>query len=130
MSNKEKLTKENVKDSIATGSVEEEKVFLAGQTSAMVELLPLFVRRYDMETDTLQANKTVRWWLMPGLTLISVIWLLYTGIIINCLAFDYPFGSVSGRFSDAIAIAFMTTSLATVLGLWHFGLQYFFTPKV
>lgn len=124
------LTREDIKESTVASTTEEEQTPLDRQTLATDELIKLLVRRYGIGNDTLQENKTVRFWLMCLLTALSLIWLLYTSIIINSLAFNYPFGSVFGRFSDAIAIAFMTTSLATVLGLWHFGLRYFFTPDI
>ena len=122
------LTRKEIKASTVDDITEEEPMPSANQISDMDKLVELLIKRYGMGNDELRAKKTTRQWLMPGLTFISVIWLLYTAVVINSLAFDSPFGSVSGRFSDAIAIAFMTTSLATVLGLWHFGLRYFFTP--
>jgi len=82
-------------------------------------------RQYNIQNDTMLENRVIRKRLLIGLTTIALIWLIFTGVIIGELAF----GTVSGRFSDAIAIAFITTSLATVMGLWHFGLQYFFTPN-
>jgi len=120
------LTRNTAQDSIAATTIDDEP--LNNHDLVVDELAQMAVQRAGINNDTLQENRTVRWWLMLALTIMSALWLLYTVIIINCLVFDFPF-VISGRFSDTIAIAFMTTSLATVLGLWHFGLRYFFTPN-
>jgi len=64
--------------------------------------------------------------LIGRLSWVSFLWLLFTGFMVCCLAF----GCFSCHLSDVVATAFITTSLATVLGLWMIGLRYFFFPHV
>jgi len=61
---------------------------------------------------------------MPRLQAVSICWLILTAAVVIALGFKTCF-----RLSDAVAVAFITTSLATVLGLWVFGLKYFFDPE-
>ena len=57
---------------------------------------------------------------------ISVWWLFLTEIIVILQGFsDYYWFSLS----DSVMIAFLTTSLGTVLGLWGIGLGYYFFKK-
>ena len=88
------------------------------------ELRQLQNKRVSIENDTLVENRTIRKRLMVLLTAASFIWLSFTGFIVYHLAFRYCL------LSDAVAIAFITTSLATVLGLWAIGLRYFFAQDI
>ena len=78
--------------------------------------------RLAEETETLKTNRDMREKLIKRLTCLSYIWLAFTGIIVILHFFG------CGHLSDMVATAFITTSLATVLGLWVIGLRYFFSP--
>lgn len=82
-------------------------------------------RRLRIENDTLEENKEVRRFLINSLTCLSFAWLIFTAIIVLCLGI----GGSSFRLSDAVSVTFITTSLATVCGLWVIGLKYFFSPN-
>jgi hypothetical protein len=60
--------------------------------------------------------------LMLLLSFVSIGWLIFTGKIILGLA--------RGRLhlDNGVAIAFITSSLATVMGLWLIGLKFYFSP--
>jgi len=96
---------------------------LGGRTSRA----DLEKERLGIQIKTLRRNQETRDWLMPGLVVVSLIWLIFTGFIVCCLAFGYGF--LACHLSDVVATAFITTSLATVLGLPAIGLHYFFSPK-
>jgi len=56
---------------------------------------------------------------------ISVVWLLFTAMVViaqgmKCSCFS---------LEPSVMIAFLTTSLGTVLGLWGIGLGYYFFVK-
>jgi len=89
-----------------------------------VELRQLLNKRLEEENTTLKENRAMRDRLIKRLTVLSVIWLAFTGIVVLCLTFGV------GRLSDVVATAFITTSLATVLGLWVIGLRYFFSQDI
>ncbi|MDR0521677.1 MAG: hypothetical protein LBH00_07470 [Planctomycetaceae bacterium] len=80
--------------------------------------------RLAIKNSTAKENRTIRKWLMIGLTIVSLCWLSFTGYIVHSLAF-----CSECRLSDMVASAFITTSLATVLGLWAIGLRYFFAKE-
>jgi hypothetical protein len=63
--------------------------------------------------------------LMPRLYRVSVAWLIFTGAIVIAIGTQ----CICYRLDPSVAIAFITTSLATVLGLWAIGLRYFFYRK-
>ena len=86
----------------------------------------LVKNRLTVEIDTMRQNQKTRDWLMPGLVGVSLCWLIFTGFIVGCLAFGC--GDMDCRLTDAVAVAFITTSLATVMGLPAIGLHYFFSP--
>jgi len=82
--------------------------------------------RLEIENRTLEENRNMRRHLIRSLSCVSFLWLFFTGFMVCCLAFSW----FSCSLSDIVATAFMTTSLATVLGLWMIGLRYFFSPHV
>ena len=82
--------------------------------------------RLKIENETLEENRKTRRQLIWSLSGVSFLWLFFTGFMVCCLAF----GWFSCSLSDVVATAFITTSLATVLGLWMIGLRYFFSPHV
>ena len=59
------------------------------------------------------------------LACISVFWLFFTAVVIVLQGCDYCQFSLN----DSVMMAFLTTSLATVLGLWGIGLGYYFFLK-
>jgi hypothetical protein len=90
---------------------------LSGQKSRLkIEM----VRKEKITNDILLTNSRVRLVLIIALSIASLLWLIFTSIII-CLI-----GNSILKLSDSVAIAFITTSLATVVGLWAIGLRYFF----
>ena len=78
----------------------------------------------QLDLDITWANKKARGQLMCLLIFVSIIWLFFTGYIVFHLTFR------ECHLSDIVATAFITTSLATVLGLWLVGLRYFFSTKI
>jgi hypothetical protein len=89
-------------------------------------MLRLHNERLAIENETLKENRTMRRTLIRRLSWVSFLWLFFTGFMVCCLAFSW----FSCHLSDVVATAFITTSLATVLGLWMIGLRYFFSPRV
>jgi hypothetical protein len=86
--------------------------------------------RFKIGNQTLVENKNMRGRLMCKLTAISCVWLFLTGIVVLLLGFEHAelfHIDLSYHLSDGVAIAFITTSLGTVLGLWAIGLRYFFS---
>lgn len=81
------------------------------------------VRAMEIENNIAEQNKNIRFWLILGLSVISVIWLIFTAWEINSLA------TAQHKLNDSVIIAFITSSLATVVGLWAIGLNYFFGSK-
>jgi len=53
----------------------------------------------------------------------TFLWLVFTALVVLMLGFQYK----DFNLSDAVAIAFITTSLATVLGLLGIGLRFYFS---
>jgi len=53
----------------------------------------------------------------------TFLWLVFTALVVLMLGFQYK----GFNLSDAVAIAFVTTSLGTVLGLMAIGLRFFFS---
>ena len=88
------------------------------------ELRRLHNERVGIENDTLKENRTIRKWLMILLTFMSFGWLFFTGVVICYITFW------KCSLSDVVATAFITTSLATVLGLCAIGLRYFFALDI
>jgi hypothetical protein len=80
------------------------------------------LRSVRLPNDVIEANKNTRRWLIRVLTILSFAWLALTVCMFCCLGFRL------GSFcvSDSVMIAFMTTSMFNVLGLWTIGLTYFF----
>lgn len=81
------------------------------------------LRNLRIENDIKEENKEIRRELIAFLSQISFIWLLFTAVIIWYLSTDFI------HLSDSVAIAFITSSLATVVGLWLVGLNYFFNTS-
>jgi len=92
------------------------------------ELKRLRNKELKVKINTLKENRKVRRSLIRSLTCLSFVWLCFTAVIVLCLGVGSCFGSAF-RLSDAVSIAFITTSLATVCGLWVIGLKYFFSPS-
>jgi hypothetical protein len=65
----------------------------------------------------------IQFLLMCLLSSVSIGWLIFTGIIVLGLA--------RGCFhlANSVAIAFITSSLATVTGTWLVGLKFYFSPR-
>lgn len=78
------------------------------------------LRALKLENDICEANKKTRNILIWVLTGLSISWLYFTGYEIRQIAKFHHYLPAS------VAIAFITTSLGTVVGLWAIGLNYFF----
>ncbi|MDR0391166.1 MAG: hypothetical protein LBH59_04620 [Planctomycetaceae bacterium] len=107
------------------------------KSSEEKELLQLKNDNFRIENQTLDDNREMRKYLIQRLMRISILWLFFTAFIIMLLVVGsfccFMYYGVHGvRYyvlSDSVTIAFITTSLGTVLGLWVIGLRYFFSPK-
>jgi len=73
------------------------------------------------KTNFIEAEHERREKLITVLTQISVSWLAFTALVIVLRAIPICF-----FLSDSVMIAFITSSLGTVLGLWGIGLAYYF----
>ena len=56
---------------------------------------------------------------------VSFLWIIFTAIIVLMLGYKYK----GFYLSEAVMIAFLTTSLGTVLALLIIGLKFYFPPK-
>jgi hypothetical protein len=81
------------------------------------------LRDLCIENDIAEENKKIRQWLMIRLYRISVSWLIFTGIVVVFLA------KGCWHLANGVTIFFITSSLATVVGLWAIGLRYFFSTS-
>jgi len=90
--------------------------------SQTVEFGNLKNRKETTETNVDNADHYMRLRLSIVLGVISVVWLVFTAFVIIALATRPGWFSLS----DPVAIAFLTQSLGTVLGLWGIGLKYYF----
>ena len=87
------------------------------------------VRKLDVQSgkqlsDFSEAEHKKREELIDKLTIISALWLLFTASVILLRGFPTCFA-----LSDSVMIAFITSSLGTVLGLWGIGLGYYFVIR-
>lgn len=92
------------------------------------------LRKLRITNDIAEENKLIRRFLIGFLSSLSFLWMLFTARIIWRLATSVTVSLAGPVFSsfylpDGVAIAFITTSLATVVGLWAIGLKYFFNHK-
>jgi sterol desaturase/sphingolipid hydroxylase (fatty acid hydroxylase superfamily) len=111
-----------IQPTTAVGEGKEQDV-ISDQSHEMLDRL--LSKRLSLSNETLKKNQDMRDWLMPRVMLVALSWLFFTGGVIYCLAFDdAPF-----NLSDIVAVAFITTSLAIVLGLPAIVLHYFFSPR-
>jgi hypothetical protein len=81
--------------------------------------------RLKIENKTLVIDRWTRVILIIVLGFVSIIWLVFTGYTIRAIGLD----SSCYHLNDSVAIAFITTSLGTVLGLLAIGLRYFFSRE-
>ncbi|MDD6174066.1 MAG: hypothetical protein PUB86_07310 [Elusimicrobia bacterium] len=81
------------------------------------------IRRLQILNDIEEENKTIRRCLIIFLSILSSAWLIFTGYEIRQIAKMHHF------LPNNVSIAFITSSLATVVGLWAIGLKYFFNHK-
>jgi hypothetical protein len=102
-----------------------------GNAEAEVENYPPFHlqklkhERFQIKNETLKDDKIARKRLMRVLCCVSIAWLIFTATIIVSMGSEHS----CYRLVPSVAIAFITTSLGTVLGLWAIGLRYFFHHK-
>jgi hypothetical protein len=97
--------------------------FYAGENSASnpsSDLEEEAARKLRLENDITEEDMNLRRHLIHTLSIVSIAWLLFTVAIISSLVWG------CGELASSVAIAFITTSLATVVGLWAVGLRYFF----
>jgi hypothetical protein len=76
----------------------------------------------EIGNKTLEDDKDIRKIQMSQLYGVSVAWLVFTGVIVVLMGFQ----CICYQLESSVAIAFITTSLGTVLGLWAIALRYFF----
>lgn len=81
------------------------------------------LRNLRIENDVKEENKIIRRFLIFFLSALSTGWLFFTGYEIRHIAKQYHY------LPESVAIAFITSALATVVGLWAIGLKYFFNHK-
>ena len=78
------------------------------------------LRKLKIENDIKEENKIIRRLLIIFLSLLTIGWLIFTGYEIRQIA------KIHHLLPTSVAISFITSSLATVVGLWAIGLNYFF----
>lgn len=81
------------------------------------------LKTLKIQNAILEENKIIRRILIGFLSLLSLGWLYFTGYEIRQIA------KLHHYLPASVAIAFITTSLGTVVGLWAIGLKYFFHNK-
>lgn len=81
------------------------------------------LRNLRIENDIKEENKIIRRFLIFFLSALSTGWLLFTGYEVRHIAKQYHY------LPESVAVAFITSALATVVGLWAIGLKYFFNNK-
>ncbi|MDR0327676.1 MAG: hypothetical protein LBI05_05195 [Planctomycetaceae bacterium] len=79
------------------------------------------VADYQIKCET---HKT-RMWLLCYVGCITLLWLVFTAIIVLMVGFRFK----EFTLSDTVMVAFLTTSLATVLGLLGIGLNFYFSQQ-
>lgn len=96
----------------------------SGELSAIAaeELNKLKEEVYKLKIDNehRKKNQVVRICLIIVLSILSISWLYFTGYEIRHMA------KLKHFLPPSVAIAFITSSLGTVVGLWAIGLNYFF----
>ncbi|MDR2762616.1 MAG: hypothetical protein LBB88_08460 [Planctomycetaceae bacterium] len=83
------------------------------------------IEKLTIENETLRGDRKMRGVLMARLYRVSLLWLVFTGIVVLLLGAD----CICFHLDTPVAIAFITTSLSIVLGAWIIGLRYFFHRK-
>lgn len=83
-----------------------------------IEEVSIARANWELSKDKKEAD--IREVLSRWLRWISVIWLLFSGVVILLL------GCGVLKFEEGTAIAFITSSLLEVFGLWKIALNYFF----
>jgi hypothetical protein len=84
------------------------------------ELRRLHNERMKEENTTLKENRKMRVKLIWYVSGVATIWIVFTAVIVLLLGFKYK----GFELSDAVMIAFLTTSLGTVAGLLGIGLHF------
>ena len=83
-------------------------------------------RMAEQELSSRKEDQVIRKWLIKKLLWTSLAWLSFTSIVVSLQGLDcFPWFSLT----DAVIIAFLATSLGTVLGLLGIGLGYYFAIK-
>ncbi len=81
------------------------------------------LRALEIDNEIRKENKITRRCLIIFLSLLTSSWLIFTGYEIRQLAKGHHL------LPSSVSIAFITSALATVVGLWAIGLRYFFHTK-
>ena len=81
--------------------------------------------RQDVDLKIKQDTHKTRGWLIVYVGSMAFLWIVFTAIIVLMLGFRF----YNFDISDAVMIAFLTTSLGTVLGLLGIGLRFYFKPE-
>ena len=82
--------------------------------------------RYDLDKLIKSDTHRTRQTLIGCVGCVSFLWLIFTAFVVLMIGFKYK----GFELSDAVMIAFITTSLGTVLGLLAIGLRFFFSHKL
>ena len=116
MDNETNINAQQFVESDVTSSVKQELPL-----SAQVEWEKL--NALKIKNEIRQENKIIRRCLIIYLSCLTFGWLVFTGYEIRQLAKAYHV------LPPSVSIAFITSALATVVGLWAIGLRYFFNTK-
>jgi hypothetical protein len=84
--------------------------------------LPIMAQRLKDNSDRENRNQLIREQLVPLLSWVSICWLIFTGIVVLLVGFHFTCFCLD----NSVMIAFLTTSLGTVLGVWGIALYFFF----
>ena len=99
--------------------VREDSRLVDSTVSALEEKARKQAMRFDEEEHETRKE------LIGLLKWISILWLCFTVIVVVLHGFRCSYFTLS----DSVMIAFLTTSLGTVLGLWGIGLGYYFVAR-
>jgi len=110
---------QSLKAGVASDVVEQ---FNRSNVEENTELLRLQNESLKIANDTSITDRNTRERLIRQLTWLSYIWLGFTGVVVVLQGLP----NSCFHLEIAVAVAFITTSLGTVLGLWAIGLGYFF----
>lgn len=83
---------------------------------------PLQQENQDIDRIIKRDTHKTREWLIVDVGCITLLWLFFTALVVLMVGFQFQ----GFKLSDTVMVAFLTTSLATVLGLLGIGLRFYF----